>query len=98
MAKDFYVDLSQSVDRKPWRHGTFPTYTTASIVYSYEHDARIEPEEVMAMYGRPFLRGHHLARDDIQDLVGNCMAAQPVSTLLHAFLLSVGRALPGLWL
>ncbi len=74
-----------------------PTYTTSSLLYSYEHDCQIKPEEALALYGRPVLHEHQATQDDMRDLVGNCMAVQPVAAVIHAALLAFGRFVPGLW-
>ncbi len=97
VAKGLWVDLSQSIQRKPWRFGPMPTYTTSSLLYSYEHDCQLEPEEALAVYGRPVLHEHQASLDDMRDLVGNCVAAQPLAALIHCALLTLGRSVPGLW-
>ncbi len=94
-AKAFWVDLSQAVQRKPGMCGVMPTYTSNSTMYSFEHDAKMEPEEVLAMYGRPLSSSRHMSPSEMQDLVGNCMAAQPLGLLLHTLLLVAD--IPGLW-
>ena len=72
-----------------------PTYTTSAELYRFDADAVIEPEEVLAAYGRPLERTHGLSREDMHDLVGNSMAAQPLASVLMAIAFEAG--LPGLW-
>ena len=97
VASGLWANLSQSIKRKPWMHGEMPTYTTSSRLYSFEYDEKVEPEEAFAVYGRPVCHQHLVGRRDVQDLVGNCMAAQAVGAVAHSVLLSLGRRIPSLW-
>ena len=73
-----------------------PTCTTSSELYKFDEDQVVEPEEVLAIYGRQLPRGAHgISRQDLQDLVGNCMAVQPVAAILAAIIIK--GEIPGLW-
>ena len=97
VAKGLWVDLSQMPRRKPWRVGPMPTFTTSSALYSFELDQQLEPEHVLAAYGRPVCHSHLASKADMQDLVGNCMAAQYIAAVVHSVLLTLVRRLPSLW-
>ena len=92
-----WVDLSQSISREPWKCGDMPVYHTNYRMYSYEHDCKLEPEEVLAVYGRDVRHPHHASEGEMRDLVGNCMAAQPLAAVLHAALFTISKHIPGLW-
>ena len=97
LAKGLWVDLSQAIERKPWRLNDMPTYTTSSVLYSYEFQCIAEPEEVLAVYGRPIRHNHGLSGEEMRNLVGNCAAAQPMAAMLHAVLAAFGLGLPGVF-
>ena len=104
VAKDLYIDLSQSASRRPWRVGSVGTITTSTRAYSYEFDMMLHTEHLWRAYGRDVTRvsdqqhsGHIKAISDQRLMLGNCMAAQPVAAVLHSLIIGVGRLLPGVW-
>ena len=97
VAAGLWVNMSQAISRKPWAHGSIPTYATSSRWYSYEHDEKVEPEEAFALYGRAIGVDQAASTRDVQDLVGNCMAAQTIGAVVHSVLLVLGRRIPDLW-
>ena len=97
VANGLFVDTSQGLDRWPWRRGQVPTVATSSRIYSYELDKRLTIGELWAGYGRCVVPSHGLSHTMTADLLGNCMAAQPVATVLHALIGALGRSIPGLW-
>jgi hypothetical protein len=96
IAEQLWVDLSQGIDREPWKRGPMPTCTTSSELYKFDEDQVVEPEEVLAIYGRQLPRGANgISRQDLQDLVGNSMAVQPLAAVLAAIVIK--GEIPGLW-
>ena len=100
VAEDFYVDISQSHKRKPWREHRAPTATTAMQLYSFSEDHVLLEEELFAAYGRHVevdaMIAAGFSRADVRNLVGDCMAVQPVATILHCMVVSCATSLPGL--
>ena len=97
VAKDLYIDLSQSAGRRPWRVGSVGTITTSSRVYSYEFDMMLRTEDLMHAYGRDVSRISKEQQAQARVVLGNCMAVQPVAVVLHSLIIGVGRLLPGVW-
>ena len=63
-------------------------------------DAVLQPEEIFALYGRHVKLTdltNSMAFVDMERLAGNCMAVQPVATVLHALLAELSANIPGLW-
>ena len=97
VAKDLYLDLSQSAARTPWRIGSVGTITTTSRVYSYEFDMMLRTEDLLHAYGRDVARISKEQQGQARVVLGNCMAVQPVAAVLHSLIIGVGRLLPGVW-
>lgn len=100
VADDLYVDISQSHKRRPWKKGRAPTATTAIKLFSFSEDRVLLEEELFAAYGRHVevdaMRAAGISRADARNLVGDCMAVQPVATILHCMVVSCAKSLPGM--
>ena len=83
LAAGYFCDVSQSVVRWPFRLDQLPTHTTAARIYSFEFDRFLSHEQVWAGLGR-HANLAVMSRGAVGDLLGNCMAVQPVATLTHA--------------
>ena len=97
VAKGLFVDVSQGLSRYPWRSGRVPTAVSQSKIYSYELDKRLTIGELWAGYGRCVLPCDGVSHTLAADLLGNCMAAQPIATVLHALIAALGSSIPDLW-
>ena len=97
VAQGLFVDLSQNPTRAPWRCGEVAAITTSSQIYSYELDTVLLPEELWAAYGRFVRRAEACSATQIRSLLGNCMAVQPVATVMHALVAGVCPRLTGAW-
>ena len=99
VAESFYVDVSQSHKRRPWRKRA-PTATTAMQLYSFSEDHVLLEEELFAAYGRHVevdaMIAVGLGRADLRNLLGDCMAVQPVATILHCMVVSCAQGLPSM--
>ena len=88
---DFWLNITQSLDRKPWFAGRRRTSTTSTIVYSFQHDRLLCPVEYLMQHGLPSsdvvqLRG--LEPKDVYDLSGEAFALPSISSFLFAMLSS----------
>ena len=101
VAHGLFLDISQSIGRKPWRDGRVQTLTIARRIFSFEDDAVVSDEELYGSYGRHVnvdaAKGRGVTRVDLKRFLGNTMAVQPVSTILHCMVAAIGRGIPGLW-
>ena len=101
VAHGLFLDVSQSIGRKPWRDGRVQTLTTASRIFSFEDDAVVLDEELYGSYGRHVdvdaAKGRGVTRVDLKRFLGNTLAVQPISTILHCMVAAIGRGIPGLW-
>ena len=97
VAKDLYIDLSQSPERRPWRVGSVGTITTSSRVYSYEFDMMLRTEDLLRAYGRDVAHISKEQQSQARVVLGNCMAVQPLAAVLHSCIIGVGGFLPGVW-
>jgi hypothetical protein len=87
-------DVSQSINRSPWSHH-LRTITTASRIYSFQHDRLLHGEELFRCYGWE-AQVDGLAADHTNDLVGETMALPPLMAALTGLAVSAGLPLPGL--
>jgi hypothetical protein len=88
------VDLSQGLTRTPWHDG-FPTFTTSSLLYSFDQD-RVVPEKCkFRMLGFGELSDGDLSDHALRDLSGEAMAVPVVTLVLSAVIVSVN--FPGLF-
>ena len=88
-SQDLWLNVTQSLDRKPWFVGQRRTVTTSTVLYSYEHDRLLCAVEYLMQHGYPesvSLRGLS-ARED-QALAGEAFALPSVASLLCAVLLA----------
>ena len=86
-------DVSQSINRTPWSYH-MRTITTASQVYSFEHDRLLQAEELFRAYGWE-VQVDGLPTEQVSDLVGETMALPPLMAALTALLVAAGLPLPG---
>ena len=95
VATDLFCDISQNPYRRPWSTGALRCFTTSTMTYSFERDSIIDPEEAFKLHGFDAPpEGHGCSRDDLQDLVGNCMAVPCVAIALLALVCTHASALP----
>ena len=88
IANNLFCDVSQNLSRKPW--GGLRTLTTSTILYSFQKDRLILPEEGLRILGFPststLVRG--ISQGDVSDIVGQAMAVPAVVLPTMALLLA----------
>jgi len=82
MARDFWVDLSQAMTKKPWGNGLLP-FRSRSQLYSFEANRCIDGRSAMLLLGWPshFTRG--LPASDLLSLAAEGTDV-PLTTLIVA--------------
>ena len=96
VANELWVDVGASIPRGPWRCSpSLPVVTRRSQWYSFGEDKFVGPELALAVYGRQLSREQWAALGATKkerDMIGNCMAAQPMAAIMHAvvFVVSSG--------
>jgi hypothetical protein len=85
--KDFFVDVGQSVDRKPWSAGRLRTLCQGSLFYSFEVDAMVKAVHHLHLQGHGDLQLDTLSEHDCRALAGEGFFAGCIGTVLwSAFL------------
>ena len=88
--ESFYVDVSQSHTRRPWTCGLVRTTTTATRLYSFTEDRVLSEEELWGALGRHVdvkqVEAAGVTRSDLRQMLGNCMAVQPLATTLYSLI------------
>ncbi len=89
-----WVDISQSVARKPW--GALRTFTTSSQIYSFKEDRLLVPEEHFRLlgFGENLVCGN-LGPDELRKLAGEAMCVPCIALLVWSVLLAA--SFDGLW-
>ena len=93
-------DVSQSLDTRRasmLRETQLSTLCTGAQVYSFEHDRRIHPEELLACFGWPAMDCRALSMVELTDLIGDSQALPPLAISTWALLFALGNSLPGFW-
>jgi hypothetical protein len=91
------VDVSQSIGRQTCGTEHVPAIASSTLVYSYFHDKVISPAELLQVYGFPAPPGEAGSRENLKDLVAECMAMPSLGVVLVAMLSSVGPLFPGVF-
>lgn len=73
LARDLVVDVSQAVERRPWRVG-MKTFTTSAMMYAYRLDRVLTPQEAGVMLGHAPQVFRGLCEGEVRSLVGEAMA------------------------
>ena len=80
---DLYVDISQSLDWKPWTIGSIRSVTTGTQIFSLQRDRLVTEVELMRCLGfPPWSIPASLSRHALRDLGGQCMALPAVGLAL----------------
>ena len=92
---DLYVDVSQSLDWKPWTVGSIRSLTTGSQIFSLRLDRLLTEFEVLLCLGFKPYSIPELSRTTLRDLAGQCMALPAVGLAMISVLSSLQA--PGLF-
>lgn len=85
------VDVSQSVQRRPWSLSNLHTVTTSTKAYSCLLERVLAPEEVLLIYGWPRAMAeanHNLGRAAMRNLVGETMALPTIAVAMVSMLVT----------
>ena len=84
------VDVSQSLNRKPWNVGV-PTLTTSSLLFSFDRQRIICPAEHLRIMGFGTCNVSNLSSRQLRSLAGEAIALPAAALVLYPFLLCVQR-------
>ena len=88
LTKDYWADISQSVHLKPFMKGLCPTFTTISLMYSYEHDILLSPHATLQLLGWPARYGLAVTQHELRRLVGEAASVPEMTQAMYAFYLN----------
>jgi hypothetical protein len=98
---NFKWDATQNLDESgptKVRDTCLNTLCTGAQVYSFQHDRRIHPLELLRSFGWPASTNPSgLAMRDLADLTGEVQSFQGLAVASWALLLALGSSLTGLW-
>ena len=87
---NFYVNVTQSVKRRPW--GRMKTFTGHVGLFDFQREQTVSVLEMFAIMGYPAIelaqKVSHVKLKAFQELVGNSMSLPCVGTVLMAFFLN----------
>ncbi len=87
--QNYYCDISQGVQRKPFRFGG-GTFTTNSCWYSYQEDVTLDGEDVLRIQGAP-VRTTTLGSfkdSDLRTCGGEAFSVPSIGTFLYSLYLN----------
>lgn len=89
-ADNFFVDISQAVNRKPW--GALRTLTTSCALYDFHREQMVAPLEFVALQGHPAKEwAEHYSQIHprvIQSMTGQAMFGPCVGLVMMAYFLN----------
>ena len=93
---DLYIDISQSVDWKPWTIGSIRSVTTGTQIFALQRDRLVTEMELMRCLGfPPWSIPEGLSRHTLRDLCGQCMALPAVGLAMLSVMTCMD--IPGLF-
>ena len=95
--QDFYIDVSQSISRKPWTNefGVTHALCTSAILYSFSMDTVLCGRERMQLHGhnKELFVDDKLSESTLKDLAGEGMAIPCLAGVLWCLYLTKQFAL-----
>ena len=95
--REVWCDASQNYGYVACEFGYASCACTSSRIYDYLQDRVLLPEELLRVMGWAGAEIEDIADSDLQNLVGECQALQPLAVASWALLRSVDGGLTGLW-
>lgn len=89
LRKEFFVDVSQAVQRRPWSRGCARTLHTGSLLYSFEVDCLFSSIFLLRLHGYPArLNADCVSHREAQLLAGESWALPTAGMILYAAFLA----------
>ena len=93
-------DVSQNITTKhsaTLGHTDLACTCTGALVYSFELDRILHPEEMLQATGWTDARTGGLSMSELTDLIGEAQALPSLAVATFSLLLAAGSQLPGVW-
>lgn len=90
IARSLFVDVSQSVLRRPWRKGGLACLAQSACIYSFEADRILTPLDHFALQGFPAatLRTEQRTQTQLRSMAGEAFFLASFGTALYAYYLN----------
>ena len=91
-SEDLFVDMSQSVGRRPWSAGTLRSVTTGSSFFSYKRRRALDIRELWRCFGFPDASVPCASPHTLRNLLGEAMSLPCVALAMVSVLEQVSAA------
>ena len=91
-SQDLYVDISQSVGRRPWSAGTLRSITTGSNFFSFKRRRTLEVQELWRCFGFADKNIPSASPHALRNLLGEAMSLPCIALAMVSVLEQVAAA------